>query len=310
MTTSIIATDTTFSNYIGKGNFLGSYPDAIVAYSLRAIGTRYVGPIIRIRRSSDSQEQDFYAHFGTVNIDEVKAFVGSNTGFVSIWYDQSGNGLHAFQPVLESQPMVVKNGTVILFNSKNCLMFDGVNDCLQVPEPVARQFSDGVTDLSVFAACIPKDPAQEFTVFSIAARASTNPVLNDFMLFQSNTQYNGTARQSAGVLFRKVTGTSNNDRAAVSAGSPATNVPVVFGMVRENGDMTIIDATTSKSTAGITVGAMNLAIATIGATRRGVNGTVEASNVDSKVAELIIYRKSYAPLAAEVIGNIAQYYSV
>ncbi|HGO6780991.1 hypothetical protein, partial [Klebsiella aerogenes] len=76
-TTSIIAPDVEFTNYIGKGNFLGEYPDALAAYSLRKIGTRYMGPIIRIRRSTDNKEQDFFDRFGSVNIDEIKSFVGT-----------------------------------------------------------------------------------------------------------------------------------------------------------------------------------------------------------------------------------------
>ena len=310
MTTSIIATDTVFSNYIGKGNFLGAFPEAIVAYSLRAIGTRYIGPVIRIRRSSDSQEKDFYAHFGSVNIDEVKAFVGPGTGFVSVWYDQSGNGLHAFQPVPESQPMVIKNGTVILFNSKNCLMFDGVDDCLQIPEIVAQQFNNGAADLSVFAACIPKNQSQPFTVFSAAGRDSLNTNYNDLMIFQANPAYVGTSRQSAGVLFRKVTGKTQTDRVAVGSGAPANNSPVIFGITRDNGSMTISDTSTTAGKEDMSPGTLSLALATIGATRRGVNAAVEPSNVDSKVAELVIYRKSYDSVHAEILKNMADYYVV
>ncbi|MFV9115479.1 hypothetical protein, partial [Serratia fonticola] len=42
----------------------------------------------------------------------------SASGFVTVWYDQSGNGLHAFQPVVASQPMIAKNGVMVLFNGK------------------------------------------------------------------------------------------------------------------------------------------------------------------------------------------------
>ncbi|MGR7184998.1 hypothetical protein ACU62I_25355, partial [Klebsiella aerogenes] len=205
-TTSIIAPDVEFTNYIGKGNFLGEYPDALAAYSLRKIGTRYMGPIIRIRRSTDNKEQDFFDRFGSVNIDEIKSFVGTGgTGFVSVWYDQSGNGMHAFQPVADNQPVVIRSGTVILFNSKNALLFDGVNDCLQVPEAIARQFNDGSTDFSVFSATIPREVSQSFTALSLTARDSETANYNDMMLFQVNAAYSGGDRKSVGALLRKAT---------------------------------------------------------------------------------------------------------
>ncbi|MGZ9875462.1 hypothetical protein [Raoultella ornithinolytica] len=308
-TTSIIATDVEFTNYIGKGNFLGAYPDALAAYSLRKIGTRYVGPLVRIRRSSDNLEQDFYERYGSVNIDEVKAFAGAGgSAFVSVWYDQSGNGNHAFQPVAASQPVVIRTGTVILFNSKNALMFDGVDDCLQLPENVARQFNDGVTDFSVFSAVIPRQVAQSFTALSLAARDSETANYNDMILFQMNAAYSGGDRKSVGALLRKATPTSFTDITAIGNGSPANNVPVFCGVTRDAGVLTLNDATTTATKAGMTTDALNLSLATIGATRRGVNGNVEVGNANSKIAELIIYKKSYQAKIAAIISSMINYY--
>lgn len=308
-TTSIIAPDVKFDNYIGKGNFLGAYPEALAAYSLRKIGTRYVGPLVRIRRSSDNLEQDFFERYGSVNIDELKAFTGTGgSAFVSVWYDQSGNGNHAFQPVADNQPVVIRTGTVILFNSKNALMFDGVNDCLQVPENVARQFNDGVTDFSVFSATIPRQVAQSFTALSLAARDSETANYNDMVLFQVNAAYSGGDRKSTGVLLRKATASSFTDATATGNGSPANNVPVFCGVARDAGVLTLNDAMTAATKAGMTTDALNLSLATIGATRRGVNGNVEPGNANSKIAELIIYKKSYQAQIAAIISNIAAYY--
>nr|WP_315299917.1 arabinofuranosidase catalytic domain-containing protein [Raoultella terrigena] len=308
-TTSIIAPGVEFTNYIGKGNFLGAYPDALAAYSLRKIGTRYVGPLVRIRRSSDNLEQDFYERYGSVNIDEIKAFTGTGgSAFVSVWYDQSGNGNHAFQPVAASQPVVIRTGTVILFNSKNALMFDGVDDCLQLPENVARQFNDGITDFSVFSAVIPRQVAQSFTALSLAARDSETANYNDMMLFQINAAYSGGARKSVGTLFRKATGSSYTDITAIGSGSPADNVPVFCGVTREGGVLTLNDANTTATKSGMTTAALNLSLATIGAVRRGVNGNIEAGNANSKIAELIIYKKSYQGKIPNITSNLESYY--
>ncbi|MFV9080919.1 arabinofuranosidase catalytic domain-containing protein [Serratia fonticola] len=310
--TSIIAVDTIFSNYVGKGNFLGSYPDAVAAYSMRTLSAgRYIGPLVRVRRGSDSVEQDFYAHAGSVNIDEVKAFVGTASGFVTTWYDQSGNGLHAFQPVLASQPMIAKNGTVVLFNGKNCVMFDGVDDCLQLPEDVVIPFKSGDNDFSIFSACTPKNGSQAFTVLSIAARDSATAGSNDLLLIQANAVYPGTARQSAGISTQKYSGLSTPDvKYAVGSGSPVADTAIVIGITREQRNVTINDSKTTATAANIAVGSQNFVIGTIGALRRGVNGTIDPRNIDSKVAELIIYRKSYQSVIASIISDMAQYYGI
>ncbi|MFV9084529.1 arabinofuranosidase catalytic domain-containing protein [Serratia fonticola] len=310
--TSIIAVDAIFSNYVGKGNFLGSYPDAVAAYSMRTLSAgRYVGPLVRVRRGSDSVEQDFYARAGSVNVDEVKAFVGSASGFVTVWYDQSGNGLHAFQPVVASQPMIAKNGVMVLFNGKSCVMFDGTDDCLQLPEEVVIPFRSGDNDLSIFSACTPKNGSQAFTVLSMAARDSATAGSNDLLLIQANASYAGSTRKSAGISTQKYSELSTPDvKYAVGAGASVSDVAIVIGITRELRNVTINDARTTATAANIAVGTQNFVIGTIGALRRGVNGTIDPGNVDSKVAELIIYKKSYQPVITNIISNMAEYYAV
>lgn len=305
MTTSIV-TDRVFKNYIGKGNFLSDYPGAIVAYSLRTIGTSYVGPLIRVRRSSDNQERDFYAHYGAVVVDEVKNFVGAGSGFVSVWYDQSGNGNHAFQTIADNQPMVIKNGIVTLLNNKNCLMFDGASDYMQLPSTVAQQFNDGGVDFSVFAASNPSSNAAPFPVLSLAGNNNEVAGNNDMMLFQANAAFGASPRRAAGAIFRKVGAV---DVYGLSDGAPVQSSPVIFGVIRESGNLTVVDTSSPPTdTPAATTGALNLSLATMGATRRGSAGSVETSNPNSKISELIVYRKSYASVLDDVMKNMTDYY--
>jgi hypothetical protein len=48
----------------------------------------------------------------------------SNDGFVSKWYDQSGNDNHATQGTAASQPKIVDGGSLV----SGGLDFDGVDD--------------------------------------------------------------------------------------------------------------------------------------------------------------------------------------
>lgn len=56
--------------------------------------------------------------------------------------------------------------------------------------------------------------------------------------------------------------------------------------------------------------AMHLEQATIGATRRGINPVTEASNPNSKIAEIIMYPSDKGVVNQGIIGNMAGYYSI
>ena len=84
---------------------------ATAAYSLRDIGAMN-GRVVKVRRSSDSQEEDFSANQVASGV--LETFVGSgNNGFVSKWYDQSGNGRDATQTTTTQQPQLVINGEIV-----------------------------------------------------------------------------------------------------------------------------------------------------------------------------------------------------
>jgi hypothetical protein len=87
---------------------------AAAAYSLRKLRQQYNGPAIRVRRSSDNAETDIGFATNTDGIDTVAllAFTGANSGFVTTWYDQSGNGRNAAQATAVNQPRIVDAGVV------------------------------------------------------------------------------------------------------------------------------------------------------------------------------------------------------
>ena len=92
---------------------LDLYPNAAAAYSLRKLRTLYTGSAIRVRRSSDNTEQDI--GFNGINLDtsSLTSFCGSGNGFVTTWYDQSGNNLNFYNSTAVYQPQVYSNGTIL-----------------------------------------------------------------------------------------------------------------------------------------------------------------------------------------------------
>lgn len=104
---------------------LDSYPGAAAAYSIRKLRTAYTGSAIRVRRSSDNTEQDIGFSGGNLDTSALTSFCGAGNGFVTTWYDQSGNGKNATQSTASNQPQIVSSGSVITLNSKSSMSYTG-----------------------------------------------------------------------------------------------------------------------------------------------------------------------------------------
>jgi hypothetical protein len=110
---------------------LDIYGGAAAAYSLRKLSSTYSGNAIRVRRSSDNAEANI-GFDGSGNLDQsaLTTFVGANNGFVTTWYDQSGNSKDATQATAINQPRIVNAGSIDLVNTKPAILGDGSNDTL------------------------------------------------------------------------------------------------------------------------------------------------------------------------------------
>jgi hypothetical protein len=110
---------------------LDTYGGAAAAYSLRKLSSTYSGNAIRVRRSSDNAETNI-GFDGSGNLDQaaLTMFIGANNGFVTTWYDQSGNSKDATQATAINQPRIVNAGSIDLVNTKPAILGDGSNDTL------------------------------------------------------------------------------------------------------------------------------------------------------------------------------------
>lgn len=106
---------------------LDGIANVAAAYGLRRLRSAYVGPVVRVRRSSDNAESDIGLD-GSGEFDSAtySAFVGGGTGFVRWWYDQTGNGKDAGQATTANQPTL----RLSAINSKPSLELDAVDDGL------------------------------------------------------------------------------------------------------------------------------------------------------------------------------------
>lgn len=129
----------------GLPPLLDTYPGAAAAYSVRKLRTAYTGNCLRVRRSTDNAEQDIGFIGSDLDTVSLSAFCGLGNGFVTTWYDQSGNGKNAGQGAALSQPKIYSLGSVDLLNAKPVLNFDGSNDLLGI-----NNFITGFNNLGIF----------------------------------------------------------------------------------------------------------------------------------------------------------------
>jgi hypothetical protein len=117
------------SQIVQATTLLDLYPNAAAAYSLRLLRVDYTGSAIRVRRASDNTEQNIgFTLLGGLDTSALTTFCSGTNGFVTTWYDQSGNSRNATQATAANQPQIVSSGSVILDNGKPTLKFDGTND--------------------------------------------------------------------------------------------------------------------------------------------------------------------------------------
>jgi hypothetical protein len=93
---------------------LDLYPSAAAAYSVRLLRTAYTGNAIRVRRSSDNTETDIGFSGANLDTTALTSFCSGTNGFVTTWYDQSGNGYNATQTTASNQPKIVNAGSVLV----------------------------------------------------------------------------------------------------------------------------------------------------------------------------------------------------
>ena len=95
-----------------------------------------------MRRSSDDTEQDIgFDSNGDLDTAALLAFVGTggtDNGFVTTFYDQSGNGNDATNINDSEQPLVVSGGTLVTENGKAAVEFSG--------NPVYLDASSAISD--------------------------------------------------------------------------------------------------------------------------------------------------------------------
>lgn len=107
---------------------LDTYTGASAAYSFRKLRSNYTGNCVRVRRSSDNTEQDFGFVNNYLDTAGIRLFVTTNNGFITVWYEQTGNGYNMANATATEQPSIMNAGVFRTINGKPAIYFDGTND--------------------------------------------------------------------------------------------------------------------------------------------------------------------------------------
>lgn len=252
---------------------LDIYGSAAAAYSVRKLRTLYTGNAIRVRRSSDNTEQDI-GFDGNGNLDEsaLTTFVGANNGFVTTWYDQSGNLRNLTETSATAQPQIVNSGSINKVNNDIVLSFDGTNDKLS------------------------------FTLSSNLSQPATIFIVNRNSQLGSKPIFSSSDANNRWQIYRTGIGNYINIFAGSVLSSNDTTQQQVIIYSLFNGANSSISINNNAAVNG------NAGTQQTNAFRVGVDNSNTFGNND--VSELIIYNSDQSANRTSILDNINTYYSI
>lgn len=154
------------------------------------------GNLIRLRRSTDDAESDFGAVHATGLLDTaaVTSWLGGGTGYITTFYDQSGNGFDAVQATAASQASLDMAGSI------PCADFDGSDDAYAAAGAVG--FARNVGQASLLAVCKYDSAAVTDSVMGVANNGASARML----MQKTTTVFRAGGRRLDGDTVANTTG--------------------------------------------------------------------------------------------------------
>lgn len=280
---------------------LDSYSGASASYSLRKLRTAYSGSVIRVRRGSDNQELNIgFDASGNLDTSALSSFVGANNGFVTVWYDQSGNGKNASQSTTTYQPLIVSGGTILTTNGKPSIQFDGIDDFLY-----CGLINNGTKPSDFSTLIVSKFNSLSTTQSIIASIDNGASNINSYNYFTNRNSFPGKLETSIGdgVNLRviRTSETFINNIQYLFEYFYSSNVSPYTGSILWNGSIKTpnIIAGTSTSNAG-----------TEFKTSIGRMGEFNGFYLNGRVQEIVTYFSNKISDRTSIESNINSYYSI
>lgn len=259
---------------------LDLYPSAAAAYSVRLLRSAYTGSAIRVRRSSDNTESDIGFSGGNLDTSALTTFCGAGNGFVTTWYDQSGNGYNATQTTAANQPQIVSSGSVITDNGKPNLFFNGSTSFLLTANSIIS------TDFSIYS--VAKTPS--------SGTSRTGFVLSQYAINDANRTYFAITRPTDLTI-------------GVQIGSTLS-----FSLTNQNFIQQLYYWNRNNSSIDIAVNNDSVTTDTNGTTAQnsalGFGGFQAGARSLLNIQEVVIYTSSQSSNRTGISTNINSYYGI
>jgi len=161
------------------------YGNPTAGYSMRKLDSSYSGSAIRVREDSGNTEADIgFDSDGYLDTSALLAHCSSNNGFITTWYDQSGNTYDLTQTNTSYQPQIVNSGVLVETNGKASILFDGSDDYLQLSDAGSNALGNGSTtevnhysvqSIAAATGCMISSKVGTWEEYFITHASSTNP---------------------------------------------------------------------------------------------------------------------------------------
>lgn len=262
-----------------QDKLLDKYPDSAAAYGLRLLRSAYLGPCIRVQRSSDNALVDIGFKGDSIDLQALQDFVGEYDGRVRTWYDQSGNGNDAEQTVTSARPNIIIGGVLQTVNGKPALDFDGSDTF-----PFDSTGLD-IGNLSSFIVCKFNDTTGDEQALALSGTTNDKRWYAPRLL--ANGDFNYTVGTSTAV--GNTTANTNNNLHTVIAGATQGDVEAFF-----NG--------TSVGTKALSSG--------IDTTPANIGSRGTSAYMNGFIQEVVVYSSDQSERRTGIERNISNHYEL
>lgn len=273
---------------------LDTYSGASAAYSLRRLSSTYTGNLIRVRRSSDNAEQNIGFVNNVLDTASLLSFCGAGNGFVTTWYDQSGNNNNLTQTGAVYQPRIVNGGAIETDGSKPSIRFAPSNSTPLFGGDILKV---GSNSLCVYFVAKSNNTGygQNIYVKSLTGPASsrygfynaTDNKANSFVISSSNTDESiaSTVASNARNLYSSEYIANTNFKLYRNGVNEATRTPVT------------------------TIGTSSFEFQ-IGAGNSGTGGQGYGYELNGNIQEMIFYLSNQSSNRTGIESNINTFYTI
>lgn len=267
---------------------LNDYPGAAGAWSVRQLDNTYTGYAIRVRRASDSTTQDIgFDANGDLDTSAITSFCTGTQGYVSIIYDQSGNGVDLSQATTNRQPKIYDGGIVTKgTNGRPSLQFNGSMNLVG---------SYGVNSDSYMSVFNVNAPSNTSTTYVSYGQSTTTTGTPAFGMISHDSGWFGNFMWGAGQEAQYSPNTTN--LVVLTSFRKATSPQNVVFVNGVQGGVT-------TNVTDVTIGP----VVSMGCVFPGSNSGAGTFAYDGYISEIIVYRTDESSNQTGIESNISAYF--